>query len=99
MDDHEIYSNLCELLGSGVHQVVFTKVDGSQRTIAGTRDPEILSQLDENHETEWNKTRVVNTQNLSIFECTSSEWKSFKIKNIVSIDGIKYNEIIQQFGA
>lgn len=93
-----IYEQLSTLLRTGVHQIVATKVDGTQRTIAGTRDPEILSQLDENYKTEFNKTRAVNTENLTVFDCTSSGWKSFKIKNIISIDGIKYNEIINTPG-
>lgn len=88
--------DLLSLLASGVHQITVTKADGSIRTIAGTRDPSILEQLDERFDPNRkpSETSTINSNHIAIFECTSSSWKSFAFDRLISVDGVVSKQIV-----
>jgi len=64
------------------HEITFTKVDGSVRTMPCTLRAEAMPQREVN---EHHKTRLYNPEVLSVWCLDKSEWRSFKVMNVTSI--------------
>lgn len=64
------------------HEITFTKVDGTERTMPCTLRTEAMPQreVDEHH-----KTRPYNPEVLSVWCLDKDEWRSFKVMNVTSI--------------
>jgi len=81
MDAHSRNHYLRQLLKED-HEITFTKVDGSVRTMPCTLRAEAMPQREVN---EHHKTRLYNPEVLSVWCLDKSEWRSFKVMNVTSI--------------
>jgi hypothetical protein len=75
---------LKELLSGNKVEVTFTKIDGSVRVMPCTLDPEFIPSKPV---TEGKVVRAVkeNPNVLRVFCLDKSEWRSFRLENIISI--------------
>jgi hypothetical protein len=71
-------------LKTGIFEVTFTKVDGSERVMPCTLKEDLLPaaapRSDEN-----TKVRKVNDTNLSVWCTDKAEWRSFKVANVTEV--------------
>jgi hypothetical protein len=74
-------------LKTGIFEVTFTKVDGSERVMPCTLKEDLLPaaapRSDEN-----TKVRKVNDTNLSVWCTDKAEWRSFKVANVTNIKAV-----------
>jgi hypothetical protein len=74
-------------LQTGIFEVTFTKVDGSERVMPCTLKEDLLPaaapRSDEN-----TKVRKVNDTNLSVWCTDKAEWRSFKVANVTNIKAV-----------
>jgi len=73
-------------LSQGIHNVTFTKVDGTERTMPCTLDPTILPQVEIKEEKVV--PRKLNIDTLRVFVTDIKEWRSFRIENLIEIKGV-----------
>jgi len=69
-------------------KVVFTKKDGSERTMIGTLHPDHLPKKKEG-EGEKTSSRKPQEHLFSVFDIENQGWRSFAFDNIKSIEGVK----------
>lgn len=81
-----------EILSTGVHTIVFTKKDGSERTMEATLDPTILENIDLSA-TKSNPPQYTNFYVTEVVD-DSQLLKNFIFKNLKSIDGVPITELI-----
>lgn len=74
---------LTQALKSGQFVITFKKVDGSLRVIRGSLMPELLPPVVETVESA--PKRPVNKTQVIFYDLDKSEWRSFKIENLVSM--------------
>lgn len=72
------------MLQNGICQVTFTKVNGELRQMPCTLKSDLLpvATVKESRE---DKTRKINTDNLSVWCTDKNEWRSFKIANVQEV--------------
>ena len=70
-------------LQKGLGTVVFTKADGSERTMKCTLKADLLPAVEIK---EGVKARVENPEVLSVWDLENKGWRSFKINSIISAD-------------
>lgn len=63
-------------------EVIFTKIDGSERIMDCTLVADALPKVEVN---ESKKTRAPNPTVISAFDLKKQEWRSFKIENVKSV--------------
>lgn len=80
MNKEEIVS----MLQGGVCEITFTKVNGETRKMPCTLKGEFLPAVSVK-ELREEKTRKVNTDNLSVWCTDKNAWRSFKLENFISI--------------
>lgn len=88
------------ILSVGKHEVIFTKKDGTQRTLNGTRDPNLIGQeLFEKYTNPPPKAdgteRVESITGLPVFDVEKSAWRSFSFDTLQEVDGINISTILQ----
>lgn len=66
-------------------EVEFKKINGDIRKMRCTLNPELLPKKEEK---ENKKKKTENLEILSVFDLDKKDWRSFKIKNIISIKEI-----------
>lgn len=84
---------LRKLLGSGVYDVTFIKVNGETRVMPCTLDPVRIppAPVREIHESNTNnpvdfpKVKKQNPDNISVWCVDKQEWRSFKIMNVTEV--------------
>lgn len=76
---------LRSFLHTGVYEITFTKVDGTERIMPCTLKPDALpaQALNEHHQ-----TRVYKPEALSVWCVDRQEWRSFRVMNITSVKRI-----------
>ena len=84
MNRQEIVS----VLTTGIHNVTFTKVDGTERTMPCTLDPTILPVIELIENEERKVPRKLNMDTLRVFVTDINEWRSFRIENLIEIKGV-----------
>jgi hypothetical protein len=62
--------------------IVFTKLDGTERTIHCTLNPSVLPPKDL---TEGKTRKEKSTDVISVFDLEKKEWRSFHVKNVKSV--------------
>ena len=77
---------ITDVLKQGIHEVTFTKVDGTVRTMPCTLDPEILPTMEITEEKRV--PRKLNPDTLRVFVTDINEWRSFRIENITQVNKI-----------
>ena len=75
-------------LSQGIHNITFTKVDGTERTMPCTLDPTILPTVELIESEEKKIPRKLNMDTLRVFVTDIQEWRSFRIENLKSIEGV-----------
>jgi len=70
------------ILQQGVHQVTFTKVDGSERTMPCTLDKNIVPPAPI---VEDKKPKEHKPETLSVWCTDAAAWRSFRVDNLISI--------------
>ena len=70
-------------LQNGTGTIVFTKADGSERTMKCTLKSELLPVVEIK---EGAKVKVENPEVLSVWDIENSGWRSFRIDSIISAD-------------
>jgi len=81
MNKHE----LKEVLQNGVVTVVFTKVDGSERSMKCTLLPEYMPAVAQGQQLLTESTRVENPNTLSVWDVDSGGWRSFRMDSIKNV--------------
>ena len=79
-------TEIATTLISGVHNVKFTKVDGTERTMPCTLDPSILPQVDITEEKKL--PRKINPDTMRVYVTDINEWRSFRIENVIEITSL-----------
>jgi len=82
MDRHELTSKLV----NGIHNITFTKVDGTERTMPATLDPAILPVVEITEEKKV--PRKINPDTMRVYVTDINEWRSFRIENVIKITSI-----------
>ena len=70
-------------LQNGTGTIVFTKADGSERTMKCTLKSDLLPVVEIK---EGAKVKVENPEVLSVWDLDNKGWRSFKIDSIISAD-------------
>lgn len=76
---------LRSFLHTGVFEITFTKVDGSERVMPCTLKPDALPAR---AVTEHHQTRAYNPEALSVWCVDKQEWRSFKVMKVTSVKRI-----------
>jgi hypothetical protein len=71
---------LKEYLQQNSATVVFTKADGSERTLKCTLKESVLPVVEQ---TETKKVRVSNPDTLSVWDIENEGWRSFRLDSII----------------
>jgi hypothetical protein len=83
-DDWAIFSTWVRgLLHTNVVNVTFMKVDGTERTLKCTLNPELLPAVPV---TETKKERKQSTTSIAVFEVDLKEWRSFRVADVKRVD-------------
>ena len=75
-------------LSQGIHNVTFTKVDGTERTMPCTLDPTLLPTVELIESEDKRVPRKLNIDTLRVFVTDIKEWRSFRIENLIEIKGV-----------
>ena len=79
-EDWEIFQSwLTGLLHTNVVDVTFTKVDGTERTMNCTLNPDLLPPAPV---TESKKERKQSTTSIAVFEVDLKQWRSFRTADV-----------------
>ena len=83
MNKHE----LKEILENGVVTVVFTKVDGTERTMRCTLLPEYLptTVAPQQQMLTENLTRTENSNTISVWDVEKSGWRAFRLDSVKTL--------------
>ena len=80
---------IVEILSTKICKVVFTKVDGSERTMVCTLEPQMISETYGSYEPSKNKR--VNKDVLAVFDLEKDGWRSFRIDAVKSVEPTQYH--------
>lgn len=69
-------------LRNGIHQVVFTKKDGTERVMMCTLSESIIPQ---EHAPKEGSSHKVNDSVLAVFDVEKQGWRSFTIADVISV--------------
>jgi len=83
-------SEVVDLLHEQVVEIVFTKVDGTKRTMQCTLNADNLPKVEvsEDADTEV-KPRKSNPDVMSVFDMEKKDWRSFRWDNLQTVNGEK----------
>lgn len=70
---------------SGVYNVTFTKVDGTERTMPCTLKEDILPPAKQEDPLSQKKVRAINDEVLVVYCTDKNEWRSFRVANVTSV--------------
>lgn len=76
-------TDITSVLSNGIHNVKFTKVDGTERTMPCTLDPAILPVVEVTEEKKI--SRKINPDTMRVYVTDINEWRSFRIENVIEI--------------
>jgi len=72
-----------DMLHEGVAEVVFTKKDGTERTMYCTLKPELLPVVQVKNLDESKTVRATSTDSLAVFDVEAQAWRSFKYDSVI----------------
>lgn len=75
-------NKLKETLRDGIHQVVFTKKDGTERVMKCTLNESIIPQ---EHKPKEGSSHKANDAVLAVFDVEKQGWRSFTIADVKSV--------------
>lgn len=76
-------TQILEILKEGIHNVTFTKVDGSTRVMPCTLDPTILPSQQPINEDKV--TRKANESTIRAWATDVQDWRSFRVDNVITV--------------
>jgi hypothetical protein len=76
---------LTEQLLTGVYNVTFTKVDGTERTMPCTLREDILPPAKQEDPLSLKKVRAINDNVLVVYCTDKNEWRSFRVANVINV--------------
>jgi hypothetical protein len=76
---------LSEQLLSGVYNVTFTKVDGTERTMPCTLKEDLLPPAKLEDPLSQKKVRAINDEVMVVYCTDKQEWRSFRVANVKAI--------------
>ena len=76
---------LTEQLLTGVYNVTFTKVDGTERTMPCTLKEDILPPAKQEDPLSQKKVRAINDEVLVVYCTDKNEWRSFRVANVTNV--------------
>jgi hypothetical protein len=74
-------------LREGVVTVVFTKKDGTERTMNCTLSEAYLPKVEIKEDAEPKKAKAVNNDVLAVYDIDAQGWRSFRIDSIKELSG------------
>jgi hypothetical protein len=74
-------------LESGVHTVLFEKVNGDKRLMQCTLDPTLMPAATKVDALSQTKVREINEEVVVCFDVTAKGWRSFRVENLEQFDG------------
>lgn len=77
-------ADLKKLLHEHTMSVIFTKKDGTQRTMLCTLNPDLLPVVDKQEGDEVKKERKESIDSLRVWDLEKKDWRAFRIDSIVS---------------
>ena len=77
-------ADLKKLLHEHTMSVLFTKKDGTQRTMLCTLNPDLLPVVDKQEGDEVKKERKESMDSLRVWDIEKKDWRAFRIDSIVS---------------
>lgn len=98
-DFPQALQHLKTIFAAGVHTIVFTKTNGDERTLKGTRDPNVigLDEFDKQMNPPPKKdgtARAVSNTSIALYDIEAKGWRSCKLDKIISLNGIAINNIL-----
>jgi hypothetical protein len=82
MDNFEMKKEIEHSLNSGLCQVTFTKKDGTERTLTGTLNRDLIP--DDKLPSGDSSNRIVNEEVRSLYETDLDAWRSFRWDSVIS---------------
>ena len=87
-------SEMKELLKSNICEVVFTKVDGTERTMRATLKPDVITFMEDTlavkkEDDTPKRTRKANDNVVSCYDIEKAGWRSFKVDSVKSFTVVK----------
>lgn len=76
---------LKQTLESGVHTVVFTKLNGEVRELYCTLDSEMLPVVEKKLLTENETPRKENDNAISVWDLDKQAWRAFRLDSIIEV--------------
>jgi hypothetical protein len=76
---------LTEQLLTGVYNVTFIKVDGTERTMPCTLREDILPPAKQEDPLSQKKVRAINDEVLVVYCTDKNEWRSFRVANVTNV--------------
>jgi hypothetical protein len=76
---------IIDKLKTGVFDVTFTKVDGTQRTITCTLSDKYVPAANKANPVTLTKVRELNEEVVVVYCPNKKEWRSFRVANVQSI--------------
>jgi CRISPR/Cas system-associated endoribonuclease Cas2 len=77
-------ADLKKLLHEHTMSVLFTKKDGTQRTMLCTLNPDLLPVVDKQEGDEVKRERKESMDSLRVWDLEKKDWRAFRIDSIVS---------------
>ena len=84
--------NVLELLKEGLTEILFKKVDGTERLMLATTNEKFLPKVELNEETPKKERKVLDENIIRCYSIDAMSWRSFKLENLVSIKKWGKNE-------
>jgi|TARA_B110000858_G_scaffold198528_1_gene266286 hypothetical protein len=82
MDNFEMKKEIEHSLNSGLCQVTFTKKDGTERTLTGTLNRDLIPA--DKLPSGDSSNRIVNEEVRSLYETDLDAWRSFRWDSVIS---------------
>lgn len=73
-------------LSHGANEIIFTKQDGTERTMVGTRDPKLIA----SEKAPKGSNRQTAEDQIRVYDLEVEQWRSFKMDRLISITPVPW---------
>lgn len=85
-EDYKVFKSWIRgVLSERIVTIVFTKKDGTERTMNCTLSPEFLPKVETVNENKDTKPRKASDTSLAVFDVNINEWRSFTYNSIKQV--------------
>ena len=78
-------TEIIDILKNNVAQVIFTKVDGTERTLSCTLKEDVIPKASKEDPLSQKKVREINQEVLPVWDIENNGWRSFRITSIIEV--------------